>query len=255
MRENLFIDFTDKVVMITGASSGIGRAVAVELSKNGAFVVLSGRDDVRLKETSHLLPENKFYILPLDLVKHEAILPAIQKLSAEVGKIYGLCHAAGVVQTRPLNSTKVESIKMLLDVNYIAGLELARAITRRDISDEQCGSILFISSIYAHIGMPAEVGYSGSKGAIVAAARSMAVELARRNIRVNTISPGYVKTPMIESSKRLLSQDQVKELEDSHPLGTGTPEDVAKACAFLLAPQSKWITGIDLIIDGGRTIS
>jgi NAD(P)-dependent dehydrogenase (short-subunit alcohol dehydrogenase family) len=101
--------------------------------------------------------------------------------------------------------------------------------------------------------MPGEVSYSASKGAILAASRAMAVELARRKIRVNTLSPGLVKTGMTDVAFSVLSEKHRKELEDDHPLGIGTPEDVARAAVFLLAPQNTWITGINLVIDGGYT--
>ena len=141
----------------------------------------------------------------------------------------------------------------MLNVNLIAGIELARAISRRDVMEPDGGSILLMSSIYGRVGMPGQIGYAGSKGAVVAAARAMAIELARRNIRVNTLSPGFVKTPMTEEALAKLSEQQVKKIEDAHPLGTGTTEDVARAAAFLLAPQNRWITGVDLVIDGGYT--
>jgi NAD(P)-dependent dehydrogenase (short-subunit alcohol dehydrogenase family) len=157
------------------------------------------------------------------------------------------------VETRPLSSYKVEGLSAMLNVNLIAGIELARAISRRDVMEPDGGSILFMSSIYARVGMPGQIGYAGSKGAVVAAARAMAIELARRNIRVNTLSPGFVKTPMTDDALAKLSEQQVKKIEDAHPLGTGTPEDVARAAAFLLAPQNRWITGVDLVIDGGYT--
>jgi len=174
-------------------------------------------------------------------------------LSKEIGRIYGLCHCAGIVETRPLSSYKIEGLNAMMNINVTAGIELARVICRRDLMEETGGSILFVSSIYGHVGMPGQIVYSASKGAISAAARAMAMELARRNIRVNIISPGLIRTPMVEESFSKLSADQVKKIEESFPLGTGRPEDVAKAACFLLAPQSRWITGIDMVVDGGYT--
>jgi NAD(P)-dependent dehydrogenase (short-subunit alcohol dehydrogenase family) len=141
----------------------------------------------------------------------------------------------------------------MMDVNLSAGLELARIMCRKDILTEEGGSLLFVASIYGWVGMPGQIAYSATKGAMLAAARAMAVELARRRVRVNTLSPGLVHTPMTEAAFHLLSTQQVHDLETAYPLGAGQPEDVARAAAFLLAPQNRWITGTDLIIDGGYT--
>lgn len=253
MTKEPFLDFQGKKVLVSGASSGIGRAVSVELSRRGASLVLLARDRERLTETGALLGSAEYHIICLDLKEHSVILPKIRALSQQVGRVYGLCHCAGLVETRPLSSCKVEGLKSMLDVNLISGIELARAVCRRDVMEENGGSILFISSIYALVGMAGQISYSASKGAISAAVRAMAVELARRKIRVNTLSPGLVRTHMTNKALSLLSEQQVSNLEEAHPLGTGSPEDVARAAVFLLAPQNSWITGADLVIDGGYT--
>jgi len=249
----LFLDFQGKKVVVTGASSGIGRTVAVELGRNGAQLVLIGRNQVRLEETASQIADPRTHVLCFDLAAHAEILPKIKSLSDKTGRIYGLCHCAGIVETRPLSSCKIEGINAIMDINVSAGIELARAVCRRDIMEETGGAILFVSSIYSHVGMPGQIGYSATKGAISAAARAMAMELAPRRIRVNTISPGLIRTPMIEESFSKLSEEQVRKIEGSFPLGIGRLEDVAKAASFLLAPQSRWITGIDLMVDGGYT--
>jgi NAD(P)-dependent dehydrogenase (short-subunit alcohol dehydrogenase family) len=148
---------------------------------------------------------------------------------------------------------KPEGLRTMLEVNLTAGIEMARAVTRRDVMTEEGGSILFISSIYGRVGMPAEIGYSATKGAVTAAARSMAIELARRKVRVNTLSPGFIHTPMTDQALSVLSDEQKRVLQESYPLGPGTPEEVARAAVFLLAPQNSWITGTDLVVDGGYT--
>ena len=112
---------------------------------------------------------------------------------------------------------------------------------------------MFISSVYGQVGMPGQIGYCASKGALVAAARAMAIELARRHVRVNCVSPGLVFTAMTEKAFSLLSQDQVEKIKGAYPLGPGRPEDVARAVVFLLSPGTPWITGVDLPVDGGFT--
>jgi NAD(P)-dependent dehydrogenase (short-subunit alcohol dehydrogenase family) len=248
-----FLDLSGKWIVVTGASSGIGRAVSIELGRNGAKLILIGRNQARLEETASHLAPGQSHILSFDLTSFPEIGPKIKELSVAVGRLYGFCHCAGIVETRPLSSCKNEGLTAMMDINVISGIELARAICRRDIMEEDGGSILFVSSIYGRIGMPGQIGYSATKGAVAAAARAMAVELAPRKIRVNTISPGLVRTPMIEESFSKLSEDQIKKIEASFPLGIGRLEDIAKAVAFLLSPQSRWITGIDLVVDGGYT--
>jgi NAD(P)-dependent dehydrogenase (short-subunit alcohol dehydrogenase family) len=248
-----FIDFAGRWIVVSGASSGIGRAIAVELSRQGARVVLIARDQARLAETAALLGGGEHRVLALDLRQHDAIADAIVGVRKDTGPLYGMCHAAGVVETRPLQANKVDHIQAQLDVNLLAGLELARTVCRRDVMLADEGSLLFISSVYGQVGMPGQIGYCATKGAIAAAVRAMAIELARRNIRVNSISPGLVFTEMTEKAFAMLTAEQVERLVAAYPLGAGKPEDVARAAAFLLAPGSRWITGTDLAVDGGFT--
>lgn len=253
MSSNTFIDFEQKYVMVTGATSGIGHAISVELSRQNARVILLGHDEKRLAEAVNELGGTGHHTLCLDLRQVASIDSLLKETVKTTGRIYGLCHCAGIVETRPLASAKAEGIKAMYDINVVAGIELARFLSRRDVAFEGGGSFLFISSVYSMVGMPGQIGYSASKGAILAAARSMAVELARRNIRVNVLSPGLIKTKMTQDAFSRLSGEQVKAIEDAHPLGVGKPEDVARAAVFLLAPQSAWITGTNLVIDGGYT--
>lgn len=248
-----FLDFAGRWVVVSGASSGLGRAVAIELARHGARLVLLGRDEVRLAETAAACVDTECRVLSFDLARHESIAPEIARIQQETGPIYGLCHAAGVVDTRPLQANKIEIIQRQLDVNLLAGLELARAVCRRDVMTSEGGSLVFISSVYGSVGMPGQIGYCATKGAINAAVRALAIELARRNIRVNSLSPGLVFTGMTEQALGLLSAEHVEKLKAAYPLGPGQPEDVARAAVFLLAPGTRWITGADLAVDGGFT--
>jgi len=242
-------------ILVSGASSGIGRAIAIELVRNGARAVLIGRRVDELQETARRCgsPEST-EILQLDLSSLDAVAPAIAGLTKRLGRIYGLCHSAGMVQTLPLAATTPERLRAMFDLNLLAGMELSRALTRRDTLDERGGSILWLASIYAHVGAPGQIGYCATKGAITAAIRSMALELAPRKVRVNSLSPGLVKTAMTEASGSRMSEEQWARIAAMHPLGTGRPEDVARAAVFLLDPRNAWVTGTDLVIDGGYTL-
>ena len=246
-----FIDFKGMRVLVSGASSGIGRAIATELSRRGAGLILAGRNKERLDETAGMLENAERHILVMDLQKTDKVFAAIKEFAGSIGRIYGLCHSAGIAEILPLAVAKPDHLRRMLEINLLAGVELARAISRQEIMEPGGGSILFVSSIGSIVGAGGQIGYCSSKGAVSAAARAMAVELARRNIRVNTLCPGMVRTAMTE--KAFSVPAEANAMMDAYPLGIGTPEDVARAAVFLLAPQNRWITGIDLIVDGGFT--
>jgi NAD(P)-dependent dehydrogenase (short-subunit alcohol dehydrogenase family) len=253
MTETPFVDFGGRWIVVTGASSGIGRAIAIELARRAARLLLIGRNEEKLRDTAAQLPASAGRVVVQDLHRTDALMSLVTDHVRDYGRVHGLCYCSGVVETRPLASFQPENFREMMNVNVTAGLELARAICRRNVMTEEGGALLFIASIYGLVGMPGEVAYSATKGALQSAARSMAIELARRRIRVNTLSPGLVHTPMTDTAFSALSEEQVRALEQAHPLGSGTPEDVARAAAFLLAPQSRWITGTDVVIDGGYT--
>ena len=241
----------NKNIIITGASSGIGRQCAITFSKLGANVILIARNKERLKEAFNKLEKGNHLIIPQDITEYIELEEVIDNTVHKVGKISGFVHSAGREMTLPLRSMQPSHYEEIFAINVIAGFELAKIISKKKYKSKEGASFVFISSIMGIIGNAALVGYSASKGALISAIRSMAIELALKNIRVNSISPGYIKTEMSKKMFNCISEESKKEIIDMHPLGLGKPEDIANVCSFLLSDSSRWITGTNLIVDGG----
>jgi len=245
------ISLIDKRIVVTGASSGIGAATAELCASLGAKVLLLGRDEMRLKQVSTRLVGDGHIILATDLTSYDALEENLMALFGSFGPINGMVHSAGIEMTRPLKMLKPKNLQEVFEINVTAGLNLARILTKSNNWCADGGSIVYISSIVGDVGQPGKIGYSASKGALIAAAKSMALEFANKRIRVNCILPAMVRTPMSENLLLSLSVDARENIEKMHPLGIGSVEDVSNACGFLLSDLSKWITGTAMIVDGG----
>jgi NAD(P)-dependent dehydrogenase (short-subunit alcohol dehydrogenase family) len=248
-----FIDMTDHVIVISGAGSGIGRQVAVTCSELGAKICLLGRTESKLQKTVESLHGSGHLYHALDLTRFDDLEISIGDAVRQLGKISGFCHSAGAELTLPIKSMSAKHYQDLFAINAISAFELSRIISKKTYVSEKGASFVFIASIMGIVGRSGLTGYSASKGALIAGMKSMALELAAKNIRVNTISPGTVMTEMIRNLLENLEPEQrVKRLSD-FPLGIGQPEDVAGLAAFMLSDRSRWITGTNAIIDGGYT--
>ena len=247
------LDMSGRTVLVTGASSGIGRQTALYLSKLGATVVVTGRDKDRLEAVQAMIGVGCISE-PFDLSAIDQIPFWLKDIANRAGPLSGLVHSAGVSATRPLRTISEEQISSLMSINVSAALSLTKGFRQKGVSS-QPSSIVFLSSVMGLVGQPANALYSASKGALIAMVRSLALELAREGIRVNCIAPAMVMTEMAEHLKATLPPDNWKAVEAMHPLGVGAPEDVAGAVAFLLASTGRWITGTTLVVDGGYTAS
>ena len=246
------LDLTGRVLLVTGASSGIGRETAVLLSQLGARIVLVGRNSERLAETVRNLSGTGHCTEAFDLAQTEQISAWLKDLCTVTGPLNGLVHCAGIHSTMPLRVLSPRVFEQVYRINVSAAAMLAKGF-RQTGCYIPGGSIVLVSSVMGLVGEVAVSAYSSSKAAVLGLTRALALELAREKIRVNCVVPGLVKTEMTAQLRRSLSPDQVSAIESRHPLGLGEPRDVAHAIAFLLADTASWITGSGLVVDGGYT--
>ncbi|MBN2813647.1 MAG: SDR family oxidoreductase [Bacteroidales bacterium] len=240
-----------KNIVITGASSGIGRQIAIEASREGAGVVLIARNVERLNETLSMLVPGNHLVLPFDVTAFDKVEELIDGVVEKLGPVSGFVHAAGVELTLPFRNTRPEHYNDLFGVNVVAGFELARVISKKKNCDVNGASFLFISSVMGRLGKEGKIAYCASKAALTSSVKAMALELAGKKIRCNVLLPGVVKTSLVEHMFATLPTTSVDEIIKQHPMGLGLPEDIANLAVFLLSDKARWITGSELTIDGG----
>ena len=241
-----------KTILITGATSGIGRQCAIDCAKMGAKVVAIGRNKERLNSLMTELGEiNAGYIY--DLQHIDGIKELIANIVDEQGKLDGFIHAAGIETTNPIKLASTDDYENLYKVNCLSAFEIVKNLCGIKTFNKY-GSIILISSISGVIARKGLSAYAASKGALISAAKVMALEMASREIRVNTISPGTILTPMMQKALDAMKEEEQKKRIEGFPLGLGKTSDISNACIFLISDASRWITGQNLIIDGGYTV-
>ena len=235
-----------KTILITGASSGIGKTTAIECSKMGAKVIISARNEERLKETLSQLEGEGHQMILADLSSDDDI----DALVSQLPELDGVVNNAGFTQMRPILQIKEDVFKEIMQVNTYAPIMLTQKIIKKKKLNQ--GSIVFTSSMAALKSSAANSMYGCSKAAISIFMKNAAQEFAAKQIRVNAICPSMVETEIMKDD--MFSEDQIAASKASYPLGRwGKPEEIAWAIIFLLSDASQWITGTNLIIDGGRT--
>lgn len=234
-------------ILVTGASSGIGRQVAISCAEMGATVIVTGRDEARLGATLASLAGVGHQAVPADL----SVPDEIARVAAAVGPLDGLVHAAGIAKLVPFRMISAKHLEELLAINLHAPVLLTQALLKARALRPKC-SIVLIGSVASEIGPIASAAYAASKAALLGASRSLAQEIGSQGMRSNVIAPGYIRTPMLErlgSGGALLD-----DLVNVAPLGIGEVDDVAHAVVFFLSDASRWVTRSFFVIDGGITV-
>lgn len=246
--ENNPFSLIGKTVLLTGASSGIGRQVAIQCSRMGAQLIISGRNEDRLKETLSMMEGDSHLVRPADLNNQQDLL------LADLPPLHGFVNAAGIIDLQPFQFIRKEAMQHIFHTNLFAPCELLQKIIRKKLLQKN-GSVVLISSLAGNVIVSkGNAAYGASKSALSAMAKTLALELAGRPVRVNSILPGMVKTEMMDSFLQSLTPEQLAEDEQKYPLGYGKPEDVAYAAIYLLSDASRWVTGSSMILDGGFSI-
>jgi len=188
-----------------------------------------------------------------ELTEYEKLEELVSNAAGDIGKFHGLIHAAGIEIVIPLRLLENKHYEKAFAVNVISGYELTKALVKKKNFSEKGGSLVFIASVAGTGGQAGKLAYSSSKAALINGVKTLALELAPKNIRVNSISPGICKTEMSSVFLKKIPEENRLELVKKHPLGIGEPIDIANASIFLLSEASRWITGINLVVDGGFT--
>lgn len=244
-------DLIGKRILVTGASSGIGKAISQHAASLGASLMLFGRDIERLKETYNSLQGKDHECYSVDVTDYPQVENIIHSSVANRGPISGFVHSAGIEKTIPFKASTPKIFKEVFEINVFAGFEIARIISQKKIVNPNGASFIYISSVMGRIGEPGKIIYCSSKSALLSGIKAMALEFAPKKIRCNCILPGIVQTKMVEILFDSIPPEAKDKIIGKHPLGLGTPEDVAALVTFLLSDQAKWITGSEYIIDGG----
>jgi len=237
---------SNKKILVTGASSGIGQGIVKILDRRGAELILTARNEKKLKAVISETNNNPSYFLA-DITDDKQI----EHLVNNIQKLDGIVFCAGFNEYIPFKFIKKEKVNKIFNVNYFSSLYLLQYIIKKKKLNKG-SSLVFISSISSLLGVPATLLYAASKSAVNSTVKVLASELSGKKIRVNAISPGIVITPMLEQNN--INKEKLMEQEKQYPFGFGTPEDIAYSVSFLLSDESRWMTGNIIKIDGGFTL-
>jgi NAD(P)-dependent dehydrogenase (short-subunit alcohol dehydrogenase family) len=242
-----------KTIVITGAASGIGRQCAIDFSNAGANLVLLDINEEQLLVTKSLCNSAvncRGY--RCDLTDAVSLEPLVKQIVADNGLINGMLHCAGIEKTLPYNKLSSTDYDRIYSVNVVGAMNLLKYLTKKGVRSENAKYVL-IASITAIVGRPGVAAYAASKGAIVSVVKTLALEMASKGMTINCISPGTILTPLMQNMMESLTEEQQADRKAGFPLGLGQPSDIANTAMFLLSDGARWITGQNIVVDGGYT--
>lgn len=237
-----------KKILVTGASSGIGRGICIDTAKMGAVVHLVARNEQRLNETLSQMESDGHQMYSVDLCDKDALIAMVDSLPVLDGVV--LC--AGIIKTMPVKNISEVALEEIFNTNIIADIRIvSRMLKKKKLN--KGASVVFISSVSTFNVKVGNSLYSATKGAVNSFAKAMALEVAKQSMRVNCIQPGFVPSSILSSGT--IEEDAfLKFYADRHPLGFGSPSDIANGCIYLLSDASRWVTGSIFTLDGGYTL-
>jgi len=240
-------DLSGKTILVTGASSGLGRQTAITASTYGARLVITGRNNEKLEETFARLKGEGHRMITADLT----VQSDIDMLADSVPVLNGIVHSTGISDLSPARFITAETIEKTFSISFNASVLLTAGLLAKKKPAKGDCSIVFISSISTRYPFVGGAMYISAKAALEAYARVLALELAPKGIRVNCVAPAFVRTPMLDDTAANYSQEAVNMIEARQILGLGDPEDVANTIVYYLSPASKWVSATSLILGGG----
>lgn len=238
-------------IVVTGASSGIGKSVAIQLSNSGYNVIATARRKEKLNEIYR--GDSNIQILPWDLSELSSIAKYAEQIRDLSNCITGIVHCAGIEKSHAVTMIKERILTEVFYINTFAAMLLVSQFSKRGMMVPG-GSFVLLSSAAAYNGTYGQSVYTASKSALNGFVKATASELAEKQLRINAIAPGIVQTEMIKNFYNKLENNKREEIERKYPLGIGEPSDVANFIEYLISDKSKWITGQVFILDGGFTV-
>ena len=242
-----------KTILVTGASSGIGRGIAIACAQMGATLILNGRNKERLEETCSLLVGEGHQILLGDLSKQSDL----EAMASSLPVLQGWVNSAGIPKVSSIKHFDRENVEDIFNVNTISTMLLLSLLLKQK-KLKRGASVVFISAVTgAFVGSKGDTSYCATKGAVNGFMKGAALELAPLGIRINSINPGLVPTNILNLANDIAGEEHHAEIMlDKYPLKRlGTPEDIANGTVYLLSDASSWVTGINLVIDGGYLLN